>query len=48
MAVLSIGFAKVSNLEPKKAAIGVVGLWALYSGVSVWLSTMDFAKSFIF
>ncbi len=48
MAVLSIGFAKVSNLEPKKAAIGVVGLWALYSGVSVWLSTMDFAKSFMF
>ncbi|HET7152845.1 MAG TPA: hypothetical protein VFJ29_03695, partial [Candidatus Kapabacteria bacterium] len=48
LAVLSLGFAKISNLEFKKAAMGVVGLWAIYCGVSIWLASMDFAKSFMF
>ncbi|HZV12338.1 MAG TPA: Yip1 family protein [Candidatus Kapabacteria bacterium] len=48
LAVLSLGCAKVSNLTFKKAAIGVLGLWVVYCGISVWFSTLDIAKSFSF
>lgn len=48
LAVISIGFAKVSKLEFKKAAMGVFGIWAIYCGIAIWFSTMEFTKSFMY
>ena len=46
MLVLCIGFAKVSDLSAKKAAYGVVGLWAVWSIILVAGANVSFLKSF--
>ena len=45
IAVMGIGFSKVSNITSRKAMLGVLGVWLLFSGAMIGMSGLSFLQT---